>query len=39
MKKKEQSKREIQEDIVLNKVLWWIVGTVVVEFFVLMLNR
>jgi hypothetical protein len=39
MKKKEQSKREIQEDVVLNKVLWWIVGTVVVEFFVLLLNR
>ena len=39
MKKKEQSKREIQEDIVLNKVLWWIVGTVVVEFIVLMINR
>ena len=31
--------RERQEDVVLNKVLWWIVGAVVLEFLLLLLNR
>ena len=34
MNKREQEKlqRERQEDLVLNKVLWWIVGAVILEF-------
>lgn len=41
MNKREQEKlqRERQEDVVLNKVLWWIVGAVVLEFLTLLLNR
>lgn len=41
MNKREQEKlqRERQEDVVLNKVLWWIVGAVILEFLVLLLNR
>ena len=41
MNKKEQQKlqREHQEDAVLNKVLIWIVGAVVLEFLMLLLNR
>ncbi len=41
MNKKEQEKlqRERQEDVVLNKVIWWVVGAVVLEFLMLLLNR
>ena len=41
MNKREQEKlqRERQEDLVLNKVLWWIVGAVILEFLILLLNR
>ncbi len=40
MNKKEMKlQREKQEDVVLNKVLWWIVGAVVLEFLLLLLNR
>lgn len=40
MNKKEQKlQREHQEDVVLNKVLCWIVGSVVLEFLLLLLNR
>ena len=38
-KKEQQMQRERQEDVVLNKVLWWIVGAVVLEFLLLLLNR
>lgn len=30
-KKEQQAQRAKQEDVVLNKVLWWIVGAVVLE--------
>ena len=40
MNKKEQKlQREHQEDVILNKVLCWIVGSVVLEFLLLLLNR
>lgn len=39
MNKREQIERQRQEDAVLNKVLCWIVGAVVLEFFLLLLNR
>lgn len=39
MNKRVQNAREQQEDATLNKVLLWIVGAVVLEFLVLLLNR
>ena len=40
MNKKElQAQRAKQEDAILNKVLWWIVGSVVLEFLLLLLNK
>lgn len=38
-KKEQQAQRAKQEDVVLNKVLWWIVGAVVLEALLLLLNR
>lgn len=38
-KKEQQAQRAKQEDAVLNKVLWWIVGTVVLEALLLLLNK
>lgn len=39
MNKRERTERERQEDAVLNKVLYWIVGAVVLEFLLLLVNR
>lgn len=39
MDKKEKTVKAKQEDIVLTKVLYWIVGAVVLEFLLLLLNR
>ena len=39
MDKRVKSQRERQEDAVLNKVLCWIVGAVVLEFLLLLVNR
>lgn len=41
MNKKEQQKaqRAREEDIVLTKVLWWILGAVVLEALLLLLNK
>ena len=38
-KKEQQAQRAKQEDVVLNKVLWWIVGAVVLEVLLLLLNK
>lgn len=38
-KKEQQAQRAKQEDVVLNKVLWWIVGSVILEALLLLLNR
>ena len=38
-KKEQQAQRAKQEDVVLNKVLWWIVGAVVLEALLLLLNK
>ena len=38
-KKEKQAQREKQEDEILNKVLWWIVGSVILEALLLLLNR
>lgn len=38
-KKEQQAQRARQEDVVLNKVLWWIVGSVILEALLLLLNR
>lgn len=38
-KKEKQAQRERQEDEILNKVLWWIVGSVILEALLLLLNR
>lgn len=38
-KKEQQAQRAKQEDAVLNKVLWWIVGAVVLEALLLLLNK
>lgn len=38
-KKEKQAQRAKQEDVVLNKVLWWIVGSVILEALLLLLNR
>ena len=37
-KKEQQAQRAKQEDVVLNKVLWGIVGAVVLEVLLLLLN-
>ena len=39
MNKRERTERARQEDAVLNKVLYWIVGAVVLEFLLLLVNR
>ncbi len=39
MKKEERLARKEREDQALNRVLWWFGGAVVLEFFVLLLNR
>ena len=39
MDKREKTERAKQEDAVLNKVLYWIVGAVVLEFLLLLVNR
>ena len=38
-KKEQQAQRAKQEDEILAKVLWWIVGSVVLEALILLLNR
>ena len=38
-KKEQQAQRARQEDEILTKVLWWIVGSVVLEALLLLLNR
>ena len=38
-KKERQAQRAKQEDAILNKVLWWIVGSVVLEALLLLLNK
>lgn len=38
-KKERQAQRAKQEDVILNKVLWWIVGSVVLEALLLLLNK
>ena len=38
-KKEQQAQRAKQEDEILNKVLWWIVGSVILEALLLFLNK
>ena len=38
-RKEQQAQRAKQEDEILNKVLWWIVGSVILEMLLLLLNK
>lgn len=38
-RKEQQAQRAKQEDEILNKVLWWIVGSVILEALLLLLNK
>lgn len=38
-RKEKQAQRAKQEDEILNKVLWWIVGSVILEMLLLLLNK
>lgn len=38
-RKEKQALRARQEDVILNKVLWWIVGSVLLEMLLLLLNK